>query len=137
VLAGLGLVGFFAFGVTLEAINDPQQLTAIPFSPWDFVTYGLMTLAMMALIRLVRRPDQRKRLDGPGLRGLHSKAAVYGPSYAWLPTVAPSSTLLSLKEPVAASFQRTPAGSSSITRPSISGTPRQLPGKFSSLIAGV
>jgi hypothetical protein len=62
VLAGLGLVSLFAFGVTLEANNDPEQLTAIPFSPWDFVTYGLMALAMMALIRLVRRPDQRKRL---------------------------------------------------------------------------
>jgi hypothetical protein len=62
VLAGLGLVSLFAFGVTLEAINDPEQLTAIPFSPSDFVTYGLMALAMMALIRLVRKPDQRKSL---------------------------------------------------------------------------
>jgi len=62
VLAGLGLVSLFAFGVTLEAINDPEQLTAIPFTPWDFVTYGLMALAMIALIRLVRRSDQRKWL---------------------------------------------------------------------------
>jgi hypothetical protein len=30
-LAGLGLLSLLAFGVTLEAVNDPEQLTAIPF----------------------------------------------------------------------------------------------------------
>jgi hypothetical protein len=33
-------VRLFAFGVTLEAINNPKELTAIPFSPWDFLTEG-------------------------------------------------------------------------------------------------
>ena len=62
VLAGLALVSLFSFGVTLEAINDPEQLTAIPFTPWDFVTYALTALAIVALIRLVRKRDPRKTL---------------------------------------------------------------------------
>jgi hypothetical protein len=61
-LAGLGLLSLLAFGVTLEAINAPEQLTAIPFTPWDFLTYSLIALAIVALIRLVRRPDPHKVL---------------------------------------------------------------------------
>jgi peptidoglycan/LPS O-acetylase OafA/YrhL len=56
-LAGLGLLSLLAFGVTLEAINDPKQLTAIPFTPWDFLIYSLIAVATAALIRLVRKPD--------------------------------------------------------------------------------
>jgi hypothetical protein len=61
-LAGLGLLSLLAFGVTLEAINDPEQLTVIPFTPWDFLTYSLIALAIMALIRLLRKPDPHKVL---------------------------------------------------------------------------
>src|SRR6201997_610309 len=61
-LAGLGLLSLLAFGVALEAINDPKQLTAIPFAPWDFLTYSLVALAIVALIRLVRRSDPHKVL---------------------------------------------------------------------------
>jgi hypothetical protein len=61
-LAGLGLLSLLAFGVTLEVINDPEQLTAIPFTPWDFLTYSLIALAIVALIRLVRKPDLHKVL---------------------------------------------------------------------------
>jgi hypothetical protein len=62
VIVGLALLSLFAFGVTLEAVNDPKQLTAIPFGPWDFVTYSLNALAIMAIIRLVRRADPHKAL---------------------------------------------------------------------------
>jgi hypothetical protein len=62
VIVGLALLSLFAFGVTLEAVNDPKQLTAIPFGPWDFVTYSLNALAIMAIIRLVRRADPYKAL---------------------------------------------------------------------------
>ena len=34
-LAGLGLLSLLVFGVTLEALNDPKELSAIPFKPWD------------------------------------------------------------------------------------------------------
>ena len=61
-LVGLGLLSLLAFGVTLEAINDPEQLTAIPFTPWDFLAYSLIALAIVALIRLVRKPDPHKVL---------------------------------------------------------------------------
>jgi hypothetical protein len=61
-LVGLGLLSLLALGVTLEAINDPEQLTAIPFTPWDFLTYSLIAIAIVALIRLVRRPDPHKVL---------------------------------------------------------------------------
>ena len=50
-LAGLGLLSFLAFGITFEAINDPEQLTAIPFTPWDFPAYSILALAILALIR--------------------------------------------------------------------------------------
>ena len=62
VLAGLGLLSLLAFGVTLEAIDDPEELTAIPFSRWDFVTYGLTALGIVAIVRLVRRPNQCKAI---------------------------------------------------------------------------
>jgi hypothetical protein len=58
----LGLLSLLAFGVTLEAINDPEQLTAIPFTPWDFLTYGVLALAILALIRIVRKRNPRKAL---------------------------------------------------------------------------
>ncbi len=61
-ILALGLLALLAFGVTLEALNDPKQLTAIPFTPWDFVTYSLIALAILGIIRLVRRPDPRKAL---------------------------------------------------------------------------
>jgi hypothetical protein len=62
VLAGLGLLSLLVFGVTLEAIDDPKELTAIPFSPWDFVTYGLTALGIVAIVRLVRRPNRCKAI---------------------------------------------------------------------------
>lgn len=62
VLAGLGLLSLLAFGVTFEAINDPQQLTAIPFTPWDFLTYSVLAFAILALIRLVRKRNPRRAL---------------------------------------------------------------------------
>ncbi|MBV8417599.1 MAG: hypothetical protein JO251_20555 [Verrucomicrobia bacterium] len=61
-LAGLGLLSLLAFGATLEAINDPEQLTAIPFTPSDFLTYSLIALAILAIISLVQRADPRKAL---------------------------------------------------------------------------
>jgi hypothetical protein len=61
-LTGLGLLSLLAFGITLEAIDDPEQLTAIPFTPWDFLTYSVIALAIVALIRLVRGPDPHKML---------------------------------------------------------------------------
>jgi hypothetical protein len=62
VLVGLGLLSLLAFGVTLEAINDPQQLTAIPFTPWDFLTYSVLAFAILALICLVRKMNPRRAL---------------------------------------------------------------------------
>src|ERR1700739_1890220 len=61
-LTGLGLLSLLAFSVALEAINDPKQLTAIPFTPWNFLTYSLIAIAIVALIRLVRKPDPHKVL---------------------------------------------------------------------------
>jgi hypothetical protein len=49
-LFGLGLLSLFVFGVTLEALNDPKELSAIPFKPWDFLTYGLIALGILLLI---------------------------------------------------------------------------------------
>jgi hypothetical protein len=46
----------------LEAINDGKELGAIPFTPWDFLTYSLIALAIVALTRLVRKPDPHKLL---------------------------------------------------------------------------
>jgi hypothetical protein len=56
-LFGLGLLTLFVFGVTLEALNDPNELNAIPFNPWDFLTYGLIALGILLLIRIVRKMD--------------------------------------------------------------------------------
>jgi hypothetical protein len=61
-LAGLGLLSLLAFGVTLEAINDPKQLTAIPFTSWDFLTYSILAFAILALIQSVRKGNRRKAL---------------------------------------------------------------------------
>ena len=61
-LAGLWLLSLLAFGVTLEAISDPEHLTTIPFTPWDFVTYSILALAILGLIRLVRKRNPRKGL---------------------------------------------------------------------------
>jgi hypothetical protein len=63
-LSGLGLLSLLVFGVTLEALNDPKELSAIPFKPWDFLTYGLIALGIPLLIRIVRKPDPRKTLAG-------------------------------------------------------------------------
>jgi hypothetical protein len=63
-ISGLGLISLFVFGVTLEAVNDPKELTAIPFTIRDFLTYGLVVLAILSLVRLTRKQDPRKRLPG-------------------------------------------------------------------------
>jgi len=63
-LFGLGLLSLFVFGVTLEALNDPKELSAIPFNPCDFLTYGLIALGILLLVRIVRKPDPRKTLVG-------------------------------------------------------------------------
>jgi hypothetical protein len=56
------MLSLLSFGVTLEATNDPEQLTAVPFTPGDFLTYSLIALAIVALIRLIRKPDPHKVL---------------------------------------------------------------------------
>jgi hypothetical protein len=56
----LSLLSLFVFGVTLETLNDPKELSAITFKPWDFLTYGLIALGILLLIRIVRKPDSRK-----------------------------------------------------------------------------
>jgi hypothetical protein len=63
-ISGLGLISLFVFGVTLEAVNDPKELTAIPFTPWDFLTYGLIALAILALVRLIHGQNSRRTLPG-------------------------------------------------------------------------
>src|SRR5260370_18389028 len=63
-LEGLGLLSLLVFGVTLETLNDPKELSAISFKPWDFLTYGLIALGIPLLIRIVRKPDPRKTLAG-------------------------------------------------------------------------
>ena len=63
-ISGLGLISLFVFGVTLEAVNDPKELTAIPFTIRDFLTYGLVVLAILALVRVTRRQDLRKKVLG-------------------------------------------------------------------------
>ena len=45
----MGLLSLSVFGVTLEALNDPKELSAIPFKPWDFLTYGLIALGIYLL----------------------------------------------------------------------------------------
>jgi hypothetical protein len=52
------------FGVTLEAVNAPKQLSAIPFTFQDFITCGLIALAISMLVRLTRKRDPRKTLTG-------------------------------------------------------------------------
>jgi hypothetical protein len=54
--------GSLRFRRNLEALNDPKQQTAVPFTLSDFVTYSLVALAILAIIRLVPRPDPRKAL---------------------------------------------------------------------------
>jgi hypothetical protein len=61
-LAGMGPLSLLAFGVTLEAINDPEQLSAMQFAPRDFLTYSILGLSILALIRLVRKRNPRKAL---------------------------------------------------------------------------
>ena len=56
------MLSLLAFGVTLEAINDPEQLSAVPFTPGDFLTYSILALAILTLIRLVRKTSPRKAL---------------------------------------------------------------------------
>src|SRR5260221_13769225 len=63
-LFGLGLLSLFVFGVALEALNDPKELSAIHFKACDFLTYGLIALGILLLIRIVRKPDPRKTLAG-------------------------------------------------------------------------
>lgn len=62
VIFGLALLSLFAFGITLEAVNDPKELTAIPFSPWDFVTYGLTAIGIVAIVHFVRHPNRCKAI---------------------------------------------------------------------------
>jgi hypothetical protein len=38
------------------------QLTAIPFTPWDFLTYSVLAFAILALIRLVRKRNPHRAL---------------------------------------------------------------------------
>jgi hypothetical protein len=63
-LSGLGLTSLFVFGVTLEAINDPKELSAIPFTPWDFITYGLIAIVIPAFVFVVRKHQPHKTLPG-------------------------------------------------------------------------
>jgi hypothetical protein len=63
-LSGLGLISLFVFGVTLEAVNDPKELRAIPFTLCDFITYGLIAFAIQMLVRLTRKRDPGKTLTG-------------------------------------------------------------------------
>jgi hypothetical protein len=63
-LSGLGLTSLFVFGVTLEAINDPKELSAIPFTPWDFITCGLIAIVIPAFVSVVRKRDLHKTLSG-------------------------------------------------------------------------
>jgi hypothetical protein len=74
-LFGLALVSLFVFGVTLGAVNNPKELSAIPFTAWDFVTYGLFTLAILLLIRIVRKPDPRKTLAGKWTSNVRHKGS--------------------------------------------------------------
>jgi hypothetical protein len=74
-LSGLGLISLFVFGVTVDAINNPKELTAIPFTPWDFLTYGLMALLILTVIRLVRKRDPRKTLPGKWISNVIHKDA--------------------------------------------------------------
>jgi hypothetical protein len=50
--------------MTRRVLNDPKELSAFPFNPWDFLTYGLIALGILLLIRIVRKSDPRKTLTG-------------------------------------------------------------------------
>ena len=63
-ISGLGPSEPVRFWRHAEALNDPKELSAIPFKPWDFLTYGLIALGILLLIRIVRKPDLRKTLTG-------------------------------------------------------------------------
>ena len=63
-LSGLGLTSLFVFGVTLESVSDPKVLSAIPFTPWDFITYGLIAIAIPAFVLIVRKRDPHTTLPG-------------------------------------------------------------------------
>ena len=63
-LSGLCLTSVFVFGVTLEAINDPKELSTIPFTPWDFITYGLIAIVIPAFFFVVRKRDPHRTLPG-------------------------------------------------------------------------
>jgi len=63
-ISGLGLTSLFFFGVTLEAVNDPKQLSAIPFTFRDFITCGLIALGILMLVRHTGKRDPRKALTG-------------------------------------------------------------------------
>src|ERR1700751_1384640 len=63
-LSGLGLTSLFVFGLTLEAINDPKELSAIPFTPWDFIAYGLIAIVIPAFVFVVRKRNPHKTLPG-------------------------------------------------------------------------
>jgi hypothetical protein len=69
-LSGLGLLSLFVFGVTLEALNDPKELSDIPFKPWDFFTYGLIALGALLqpaihsrLVDEWQRPIQSSKIN--------------------------------------------------------------------------
>jgi hypothetical protein len=66
----LGLLSLFVFGVTLEALNDPKELSDIPFKPWDFFTYGLIALGVLLqpaihsrLVDEWQRPIQSSKIN--------------------------------------------------------------------------
>jgi hypothetical protein len=44
--------------------TTPKELSAIAFTPWDFITYGRIAIAILMLVRLTRKPDTRKTLAG-------------------------------------------------------------------------
>ena len=135
-LAGLGLLSLLAFGVTLEAINDPQQLTAIPFTPWDFLTYSILALAILALIRLVRKRNPRRAL----VRKWTSRLAQQGGRIRTSLCLASDGTALIdttvSKGTESRKFSTQAPGSCWITRRFTCGGPRPLPGKFLRLTAG-
>src|ERR1700751_6130805 len=60
--AGLGLLSLLTLEVKLQGINNPEELTAIPFTPWHFLAYSLIALAIVALVRLGRKPYPHKVL---------------------------------------------------------------------------
>jgi hypothetical protein len=49
------------------------MLSAIPFKPWDFLTYGLIALGIPLLIRIVQKPDPWKTLRGKWASGVKNE----------------------------------------------------------------